>query len=393
MSHPYVEEGYIFDSKYVVDDIVVFWRDKVIYIPKVATTLVQSTPTEIRELDLNQFRLKLKSLEDDEEGMPYLDTHHHNTEVHVGGITLARVVEIINDYTVTFEDGKYAINLIGANSNVGDRVNVNQVSVRSQNSAGLTSSPLIEYSAFEGGVTYDEVNGVSGTTMPIGTPKLPVNNMTDAKIIAEYRGFNKGYIRGGITIDDTVDVAGFIFQGEGGDNRTIVTVLETANTYNCVFRDCSLTGHLKGKATAERCAIGDLHYINGYLYECAFIGGTITLGDGSNAYMINCWSDNFGPGTPIVDLGGSGQALAIQNFNGELTLQNKVGSEFVMITLNAGYIYIDLNTVTHGVIVASGVGRLLNLATGQDLISGDYGTLTIHNHTLSTESVWNYTGP
>lgn len=393
MAYPYVEEGYIEDSKYVVDDIVVFWDTKVVYIPKVSLTLVQSTPTEIWELDLNQFRLKLKSLEDDEEGMPYPDTHHHNTEVNVGGITLARVVEIINDYTITFEDGKYAVNLIGANSNVGDRVNVNQVSVRSQNSAGLTSSPLIEYGAFEGGVTYDEVNGVPGTAMPIGTPKMPVNNMTDAKIIAEYRGFNTGYIKGGITIDDTEDVSGFIFQGEGGDNRTIITVLENANTYNCVFRDASLTGALDGKATAERCAIGELRYINGYLYECAFIGGTIVLGSGSNAYMINCWSDNFGPGTPIVDMGGSGQALAVQNFNGELTIINKNGPEFLMITLNAGYVYIDLNTVTNGVIVASGVGRLLNLDTGNDLVTGDYGTLTVQNSTLSTESVWNYQGP
>lgn len=102
-------------------------------------TLVQTMPTEIRQLDLNVFRLELKALENSDAGMSYPDTHRHNTEVTVGGVTLARVVEIINNYTITFEDGQYAVNLIGANSNVSDVTNVNQVSVRSSNSAGLTS--------------------------------------------------------------------------------------------------------------------------------------------------------------------------------------------------------------------------------------------------------------
>ena len=91
----------------------------------------------IYELNINTFRLKLKDLEDDEAGMPFLMTHRHNTEVTVAGITLPRVVEMINGYTVTFEDGQYAVNLVGANSNVADVVNVNQVSIRPQNSAGL----------------------------------------------------------------------------------------------------------------------------------------------------------------------------------------------------------------------------------------------------------------
>jgi len=91
----------------------------------------------IYELDLDQFRLDLKSLEDDEEGMPFLDTHRHNTEVTLGGITLARVIEFINGYTVTFEDGQYAVNAVGANSNIADVMNVNQVSLRTFNSAGL----------------------------------------------------------------------------------------------------------------------------------------------------------------------------------------------------------------------------------------------------------------
>jgi len=93
----------------------------------------------IYELDLNTFRLSLKDLEDDEDGIIFPKTHNHNPPVTVGGVTIARVVEIINGYTITFEDGQYAVNLTGANSNIPDVTNVNQVSIRPFNTAGLIS--------------------------------------------------------------------------------------------------------------------------------------------------------------------------------------------------------------------------------------------------------------
>jgi hypothetical protein len=87
--------------------------------------------------DLNTFRLALKDIEDSAEGMPFPNTHAHNTTVVLGGLALARVIEVLPPYTVTFEDGQYAVNLVGANSNVAERTNVNSVSVKTNNSAGL----------------------------------------------------------------------------------------------------------------------------------------------------------------------------------------------------------------------------------------------------------------
>jgi hypothetical protein len=116
--------------------VSVDWPTKIISVPKADMTLIQSSP-EIRELDLDVFRLTLKDLEDDETGMPFIRTHNHNPPVTVGGVTLARVVEIINGYTITFQDDQYAVNLVNANNNVADVTNVNQVSIRSANSAGM----------------------------------------------------------------------------------------------------------------------------------------------------------------------------------------------------------------------------------------------------------------
>jgi hypothetical protein len=117
------------------------WATKVISIPKTDLTLIQGT---LYELNTNEFRLWLKDIEDSEEGMPYEDTHRHNTEVTVAGVTYARVIEIINGYSITFEDGQYSVRLVGSNNNIWDIqngiLNQNQVQVIPTNSAGLIVS-------------------------------------------------------------------------------------------------------------------------------------------------------------------------------------------------------------------------------------------------------------
>ncbi|MBI2046232.1 MAG: hypothetical protein HYT28_02335 [Parcubacteria group bacterium] len=108
----------------------------VISIPQADLTLVSGT---LYEHDTNAFRLELKSWEDSADGMVQPKTHIHNTQVTLGGLTLARVIEIIAPYTITYEDGQYAVNLIGSNNNIADKLNLNQVSVRSNNSAGMVT--------------------------------------------------------------------------------------------------------------------------------------------------------------------------------------------------------------------------------------------------------------
>ena len=121
--------------------ISINWLTQVIFVPQ---SYLTNLGGGIYELDTNQFRLDLKDLEDDEEGVSFIDTHRHNTEVILSGVTYARVFEIINGYTITFENLQYAVNLINSNNNISDVVNVNQVSVRSFNSAGLVTSECDE---------------------------------------------------------------------------------------------------------------------------------------------------------------------------------------------------------------------------------------------------------
>lgn len=118
--------------------ISIDWATKVITIHQVDLTNITGT---LYELNTDQFRKDLKNLEDDEVGMPFLDTHRHNTEVTIVGVTYARVIEIINGYSITFEDGQYSVRLAGSNNNFFDVengiLNQNQVQVIAGNSAGL----------------------------------------------------------------------------------------------------------------------------------------------------------------------------------------------------------------------------------------------------------------
>ena len=107
---------------------------RVIYVPK--TFLTQLSVIRY-ELDVDALRRALKDLEDDAAGMNLLDTHRHNTTVLLGGVTFARTVEIINGYTVEFEDGVYQVTCVGANHNLADVKVPNSVSVIIGNSAGL----------------------------------------------------------------------------------------------------------------------------------------------------------------------------------------------------------------------------------------------------------------
>jgi hypothetical protein len=348
--------------------ISIDWATKIISVPKADTTLIQLSPIEIRELNLNDFRMWLKDLEDSEDGMIFLDTHRHNTEVNVGGITLARVIEIINGYTVTFEDGQYAVNLVGANSNVGDNVNVNQVSVRSFNSAGLISNPAIEYASFNGGVTIDIVNGVSGTLYNRGTPQNPVNNLADALLIAEYRGFDTLYIVKSMTLDSGSNIEEFILVGASLVHTEII-IAASALSSGVTIKNCNINGTLDGNTHIDHCSVGDLVYVNGQIHGCGLYG-TITLGGNDKAVVADCYTiDQDNP--LIIDMGGSGQSLEMPNYSGLATIKNLTsGIEEIGIGLNAGMIILD-STITAGTIIISGNGRCENNTTGTATVNVD----------------------
>lgn len=203
--------------------ISIDWQTKIISIPKSDLTLTQSDPFEVRELDLNWFRLQLKDLEDSDEGMTFPDTHRHNTEVTLGGLTFARVIEVINGYTVSFENGHYAVNLVGANSNVGDVTNLNEVSVRTANSAGLIISETADIAAILDAI------GVATLDDQEIEPGMSLRN-SQRLILSALAGILSGAEPGSTTI-----IIKNSKVGGGAKNRIVATVDAYGNRSELVF--------------------------------------------------------------------------------------------------------------------------------------------------------------
>ena len=339
----------------------------VITVPKADMTLLQSSP-EIRELNLNSFRLELKSLEDDPDyGIFLYKTHNHNTEVTLSGLTYARIVEIIAPYTVTFEDGQYTVACTGANHNLADVKNANQVSLIINNAAGLITNAAIEHASFNGGVTIDEGNttgkAVSGTVYPAGTPQAPHISMDDALLNAGNRGLSTFYVIGNLVVDDTNDYTAYNFVGES-PTKTHININSSANVTRCEFYEAHVQGTLDGECALKNCIVDDLTYINGVVESCILEPGTITLGGDEDAYFLDCWSGIMTGTTPSIDMGGTGQSLILRNYNGYLSLKNLTdATQKITVDLNSGLINLE-NTLTAGAITVRGVGDVSDSSNG-----------------------------
>lgn len=137
-------------EKWATNMIAIDWATQVITIPRSDLTLLSGV---VYELDVNWLRLQFKDLEDSPEGMAFPDIHRHVAPITLSGVTYSRFVEIINGYTITFEDvgSHYTVNCTGANHNLADVTNFDTVNLVVNNSAGL-----IVTSGGSGGLTTEQ---------------------------------------------------------------------------------------------------------------------------------------------------------------------------------------------------------------------------------------------
>ena len=368
----YVNADYS-DLDYTADSVLIDWPNKIIHVPKTFTVLNQSVPTEIRNLDIDTFRRKLKSLEDDPEGMPSVDTHKHNTIVTLGGVTYARLIEIINGYTVTFEDGKYAVNLAGANSNIGDVINVNQVSVRSANSAGLTYSKEIEDQSFLDGriwIETDPNHGHDDTQFPAGTHGRPVLSYDLAEVIGKARDLPHRFSLSGTQVLSSFDEGDRSnWLGTSPVNATLV--LAGCDTTGFIIRRCTITGTGLGNFSLQDGVIADLVDFEG---DCSNsgLGGTITFPSGPMTEMItfhNCFSIVPGTGSPTLDCNNATNILVqFRSYAGGIEIRNYSGADNAMtIDLQSGHVKLDASC-TDGTIVVRGDGHITDNSNGTTVV-------------------------
>lgn len=369
--------------------ISIDWGTRVINVPKADTLLVQSVPTEIRQLDLDVFRLTLKDLEDDAAGMGFPDTHSHNTAVTVGGVTLARVIEIINNYTVTFEDGQYAVNLVGANSNVADVTNVNQVSIRSANSAGLTFSKEINQQSFAGVVTLDVSDGQPGTAFPRGTVSDPVDNLTDALTIMNANGLHKIALTGFVTATASHDLSGV--EVMGGSGASNVLVLSGCDTTDASFYRLVIAGAQGGLSRVTSCILGATGlgaYTNteGRYVDCVI---NTQAGVTQNPTGVGTLFDNcafIAPNSPQITLDANGEGFGLRRCTGNILITNATKVEVLDLNLAGAQVEVSASC-TGGSMIVSGVGSVTDNAAGTVVVDQTVSGVVADDLTIINEGV------
>ena len=134
---------------------------KVIDILQADLTFISGT---LYEFDTEQFHLDLREWEHSTEGSWRSITHNHNPEVPIAGVTLARVITIVNGYSVTFEDtgAAYTIRFINSNNDIFDLDSGNMnptplTTIVPQNSAGLIIDPGADADTVWGALLADHV--------------------------------------------------------------------------------------------------------------------------------------------------------------------------------------------------------------------------------------------
>lgn len=198
-----------------------------IIIPKADTVFVATDPItgrETRSLDMDDLWQALADIQDNQ-GDVWAPTCFINTPPQdLGGITLGRSVLILAPYYVTFENGIYAVELQGGNTNLHTRTTVNSVAVHSNNSLGLiqvTSGSGVlpaDITAITSGV-WEELAASHTTANTLGVLLQQMQVLT-----AELHRIQGLDIANPMVVTPTQRTAGTIDLDISGDGDTITTV-------------------------------------------------------------------------------------------------------------------------------------------------------------------------
>jgi len=238
------------------------------------------------------------------------------------------------------------------------------VSLTSSSSATLQELEDIQFSSFQNCVHIDVVNGVAGTDYPIGTPRMPVNNLADAKVIASARGFSCLDIIGNITFFSGQNIDNFEIEGEN-TMFTTITIQSGVSTNNTEFKTATLQGTLNGFVQIHNCSILTLSGLRGEIFDTAILGNITLAGNNTEiVHFYKCWSVLVGVGFVEINMAGDGPALGLRSHIGSVKIKNKTGSAKIVIDFVSGRVDLD-STITAGNILVRGVGYIAsNLATG-----------------------------
>ncbi len=242
----------------------------------------------------------------------------------------------------------------------------------------------IEYSSYQNKVWINTASTFSGIDYPTGTPRAPVSNLADAKLIADERGLTElRNISGVLPISASESIASYKITGTSPTVSIILTEFGSDTTL-AEFIDLSCSGFYNN-STFNECFIDDIYLLKGYVVD-SFLGETINILPGQITFLHSCLSQHPMPSSSTINLDNGGIAI-MTAIEGRIAIENNtLVPAQTQITLNHGTVLVD-STNFVGIISVDGDGTVVDFNTGEYLKSGIYGNLQLINNTLSFENI------
>jgi hypothetical protein len=202
-------------------------------------------------------------------------------------------------------------------------------------------------------VVYIDTNGATtGTDLDKGTATNPVNNLTDARTIADREGISTFKFRGTLTLDQNYSDWAFLGLGSETDN----TVNFNSQTVNrTIVRNATVTGTMTGKIELQECSLVAVVGFEGVARWCG-LQNTTQLANNAKVVFETCFSEVAGTNTPAFDIG-TNCNLNVRHYSGGLKLENFTAGCTGTVDLDSGHLVLD-GTDLGGTLVVRGVGHL-----------------------------------
>ena len=275
----------------------------------------------------------------------------------------ALTVEILPPYDIFFESGATPFQS-SSGSLLGTFVDSPGAIVQINNAIGATNlqSVDIQHASFDGGVHVDVTGSQTGAAYPSGNSANPVNNWADAVIINGVEGFDQYFVEKSATLDNTQDFTDASFVGKSIID-TVLTVPAGTTIDKAEFFNVSLEGALGQTTIMQNCFLGEtnaLDNVRGVIESCSIGPAKLTLGGASTSLVrfVNCRGAGSAFSPPTINCGGDGPEVDIQDYVGQLNIENKTGEAVFEISIT-GKLTLDA-TCTAGVVIINGSGTFVN---------------------------------
>ena len=178
-----------------------------------------------------------------------------------------------------------------------------------------------------GYVAVDSTSSYSGNISPNGNELRPVNNISDAILIAIREKVTQIRIHDTATTQAGDDLRGLTVSGISGATSSLIITAGTL-TQGIIIKDLNLNGDLDGLGSViERCYIGNVSGISKFVYESYFYG---TAKFSANTAVTYCRIGPDAPGqTAILDFDGNAITIIVSGWDaGRILFDNMITNSF-----------------------------------------------------------------